>query len=235
MVTIGIINANECILDKINLTINKTLFGTNFEYKICMYNNSFDFLDTYTKMHYDVLIVDTYLRDINTTQFLNEIQEGECLPYIIFTFTNKPNLEDFIGVNVFAFIAYDTLKVTLPRCISSCLKCLFNKATMLKIPGGYISLRESQIVYIEYVDRKVVCHTINNEFFIVRGTLKSLIKKINSQNLTYINRSVVINLSYVSGIYDGLILMKHCMDEFLLSKEKERMFKFLIENHMKVS
>lgn len=234
MLRIAVVNNFESYIDKINHIINKAMFNYNCEYKIYNYIKTNDFFQTLKKNQIDILLVDTYLPDINTSQFLNRIKKEDSLPYIIYTFSMKLHLEDFIGLNVFAFINNDTIGESLSSCIISCVKLIYNRSTILKIQGGYANIKESQIIYIEHINRKVICHTEDSDYCIVGDTLKSLSKRINSSNLMYINRSVLVNVNYIEKLCDGYIFMKHCQTKLFLSKEKEKMIRFLFDNYVKL-
>lgn len=231
MINIAVINSTVNTLEAIKKIINTKLFYYDYDYKIHGYSKYYDFDTSFHSIEYEIILIDAVLFGTNKSNFLKQIESYNCTSIILILFSKTLCLEDYIGVNIFAFVNLNEVNKLLPACIIDCFQNITKKMICVKTTTGFANINKYQIIYFKYIDRQIVCHTLFKEFSIIGTTLKSFMNSLNNHNFIYINRSIVINLIFFREVNNGFIYLNHCPHKLPLSKDKEKQLIFYIRNN----
>lgn len=95
----------------------------------------------------------------------------------------------------------------------------------LKLPNGMASISSNDITYVEVFDHNLVFHTVRGEFN-VRGRLSKVYEMLDPERFILCNRSFLVNLRYVSGIWSDHVLVGNTKITVSKSHRKEIVSRF---------
>ena len=95
--------------------------------------------------------------------------------------------------------------------------------TYVNVPqeNGVMRLETSQITYVEVIDHRLVYHADTGDYS-TRGSLSDLEKKLRSYGFSRCNHCYLVNLKYVTGIRDNMVVV--ACAELQISRPKRKMF-----------
>lgn len=99
------------------------------------------------------------------------------------------------------------LKPAAPAAVTTALDKAMNRmermtstSLALKLQNGITTISSNDITYVEVFDHNLVFHTTRGEFN-VRGRLSKVYESLNPEHFILCNRSFLVNLRYVTGIW----------------------------------
>lgn len=90
----------------------------------------------------------------------------------------------------------------------------------LKLPNGMASIPSNDITFVEVFDHNLVFHTVRGEFN-VRGRLSRVYEMVDHERFILCNRSFLVNLHYVTGIWSDHLLVGNTKIAVSKSHRKE--------------
>lgn len=177
------------------------------EFSIVHFKSALNFLDQYDST-YDMVFMDIKLPDIDgieAAKRLRRIDENVLL--IIIT-----NMAQFAvnGYEVGAFdymvkpVGYSTFLLKLNRALSA----LSNKrgsVIRITLQGGFVALNTNDIKFIETSGHNLIYHAKDKKYS-SRGSIKEA-EKLLPSNFKKCNRCYIVNLNYVTRVYDVFVYL----------------------------
>ncbi len=178
----------------------------NIEKKI--FSNALAFLED--KTIFDAVLMDIDMPGINGMKAAEELRAQNKNVDIIFT-TNYPQYAiDGYKVEAIDFvikpISFPNLSFAMEKVLEK-KKNSMNGSFFLKIGSMARRFDNDEIIYFEMVGHNIVMHEEGLEPFKVRGSLKMIEPVLNPDVFVKINSGIIVNLSKVRSIGDGLCLM----------------------------
>ncbi len=185
--------------------IDSTLFKSNLEYKIYLFNSYNDnfFKVSFSNIENKVFIFDLDYHD-NIFDIAKKIRNNDKLSEIIFIGCyNKDYINSFLisSIKAFAFIDkkhFNILEDKLEEIINS---YNLSKVLVIKTISNYNIIKISNILFIEVSNRKTIIHTISSSI-ITSKSLNYLDNKLKLECDFFIqtHRACLVNLSNVISI-----------------------------------
>lgn len=140
-------------------------------------------------------------------------------------------MQDAFGPNVYGFInkddSFDKYKEIIEGAILK--KCLHDKI-MLKTDKGLMAFKLCEIVYLQYIDNRVIGMVCENKNFNIIGyTLKDIEVKLRN-NFIYVDRGTIINIEKVASINKNQLFLQGVLQNFEISKRRRKVVKEKIRN-----
>ncbi len=178
----------------------------NIEKKI--FSNALAFLED--KTVFDAVLMDIDMPGINGMKAAEELRKENKRIDIIFT-TNLPQYAiDGYKVEAIDFvikpISFPNLSFAMEKVLEK-KKNSLNGSFFLKIGSMARRFDNNEIIYFEMVGHNIVMHEEGLEPFKVRGSLKMVEPELNPDVFVKINSGIIVNLSKVRSLGDGVCLM----------------------------
>ncbi len=173
-----------------------------------IFNNALKFLED--KGSYDAVLMDIDMPGINGMQAAEEVRKQGKNIDIIFT-TNYPQYAiDGYKVEAIDFvikpISFPNLSFAMEKVLEK-KKNALNGSFFLQIGSMARRFDNDEIIYFEMIGHNIVMHEEGLEPFKVRGSLKMIEPILNPDVFVKINSGIIVNLSKVRSIGDGVCLM----------------------------
>ena len=170
-----------------------------------------ELIDAAAKSEYDIFLIDIEIGQENSIEVLDKIikdNPDECSKIIYITAHKKHAVEAINKTHCYGFIEKPYSKNTLIKAINSCIsRSRRNNGNSsflnYKVNGETQCINKSEILFVEYQNKKPVIHTKRNKFVLSRTTVKTLLSKLNDSGehkFIRCRRSNIINLSYISAM-----------------------------------
>lgn len=95
---------------------------------------------------------------------------------------------------------YTAIEIAISNYYANGEKTTIKDTIILKSGYDYINVKLSEIVYLESNDNYVSIQLVSDKPLIIRSTLSEMGDKLPSSNFTRINRSIIINHSFIKKI-----------------------------------
>lgn len=183
----------EDFISRYSKRINETFYIDKFK-------DGTTFLDNY-KEGYDIVFLDIAMPGINGLETAKILRTKD--PSVLLIFMTSLAQYAIKGYEVEAFdylvkpITYDFFVIKMDKCISS-LKKKQPKTFLIKSASESFVTPLNDIKFIESVKHYLFFHLVDKEVK-MRGTLNEIKDKFLQNNFVEINRSLIINLSFVEG------------------------------------
>ncbi|MEX1377722.1 MAG: LytTR family DNA-binding domain-containing protein [Eubacteriales bacterium] len=170
-----------------------------------------ELIEAVSKVKYDLFLIDVEIGEVNSIDILDRITKGcpdEGKKIIYITAHKKHAVNAINKTHCFGYIEKPYSKFTLIKTINACMshgkKANHNISFLnYKVNGETQSINKSEIMFVEYQNKKPVIHTKLTKFVLARTTIKTFLSKLNSSGdhkFIRCRRSNIINLSYISAI-----------------------------------
>lgn len=177
------------------------------EFTIVHFKSALNFLDQYDSA-FDMIFMDIKLPDIDGIEAAKRLRRiDEDVLLILVT-----NMAQFAvnGYEVWAFdymvkpVSYPTFILKLGRALSSLSK---KRGTVLRVSvqGGFVALNTNDIKFIETSGHNLVYHAKDKKYS-SRGSIKE-VEKLLPSNFKKCNRCYIVNLNYVTRVYDVFVYL----------------------------
>lgn len=224
MYTIGICDDDKYYLDIINSNILEFAKLMNIGVDIYKFESGQDFLNTLTEAsnHFDIIFLDIDMPFINGLETAEKLRTLGIESLLIFVTSMEDKVFDAFGYDALRFVLKRNLKADFQNAFIKAIDVLnqTNKVFSFKTSEGLIKLPINEILYFIFEDRKVkvICH--NKLVYILNSVTLLQIEELVSQNgFVPINRYVIVNVKYVSGINKNCLTMDNG-DYFDISRPK---------------
>lgn len=166
---------------------------------------------------YDIVLLDICLKNINGIQY------SKCHPqYNIIFITNYDSyMQGSFGPNIYGFIKKSDSKEYFHSCIRNVYsRLLEQKSIVIKTRLGIKNIFIKDIVYIQYIGRKLLCIKMTTGLERVSGFgITQFYEKLNDSFL-FIDRDTIINLNMIIGICNDEVILKYTRNKLKISSRR---------------
>jgi DNA-binding LytR/AlgR family response regulator len=193
--------------------LEKHILQTPNLHLVGMCENAIDAIEMLKKHSIDVIFLDIEMPNMTGLELVRAL---ESLPQVVLVSTRHE-----FGIEAYDYNLTDYLKkpVDYPRFLKAIEKVEKNLSnTILDTKGGnniYIKtdnkilrVKLDDIHYIEALSDYMIIHTENKKF-VIHSTMKSLERRLPSNDFMRIHRSYIVNLTKIESIEDTTIFMNH--------------------------
>lgn len=153
---------------------------------------------------FDLVLLDIDMPEMNGLEVAKQIRNKNIM--ILFLTSMSDQVFHAFGKNVFRFILKENID-TLPTILSDVIE--EEKSSTSFVINACQRTWEvpfDHVLYIEYNNRRLYLHTMNNIFTVPNYTFDEIIKETDDRFLT-IYRSICVNLDHVSLIQQHTVIM----------------------------
>ena len=218
---IAIVDDNIEFLNLIEKTILHKFNTLNVCVTIKKFTNPSVFLDLYQKgERFEVVMLEYVLPEFNgfiLGRKLRNVDKNFKLVYITFY---EYAVFDCLKNNVFRFIRKANID-ELDECIDSItfdIKRSKNKF-MFKTAEYTVALSHKNILYFDFISRKVVAYCETEQHKLTGVSLNSIYDVFKDYGFIYIGRGTIVNLDKIKKIQDNKIILKN-ENTLFISKRK---------------
>ena len=216
-ITIAIVDDETIIREQIKNLIHQT----TPEAKVDAYPSGESLLSA--KQYYDILFLDIQMQGINGLEVAKTLRQQQKESLLIFITGIKEHVFDVFDVTAFHYllkpIEEQKLKEVLHRAAAEIekRKRQTQKTLFIQTKTRNITLRQSQILYIESRGKKAEIHT-TKEILEIYAVMRELEKQL-STNFYRCHRGYLVNLAYITEYSRDHLTLKNGED-IIMSKEK---------------
>ncbi len=174
-----------------------------------IFSNAMDFLEDQTV--FDAVLMDIDMPGINGMDAAEQLRNQNKNIDIVFT-TNLPQYAiDGYKVEAIDFVikpvTFPNLSFAMDKIVEK-KKNSLNDSFFLKIGSMARRFDNDELIYFEMVGHNIVMHEEGLEPFKVRGSLKMIEPVLNPDVFVKINSGIIVNLSKVRSLDDGMCIME---------------------------
>ena len=222
MIKIAIVDADVVACEYTHNIVMNYFFMKGWEYRTFLFHLSRELL-SHIYESFDLILLEINMPDISGLKIAELLRKQNLSSTIIFISNQIQLMQNAFGRNVFSFLSKKKLEICLPKILEKCLDELkLNALLCYKTNDGLITLQQKEVLYADMVNRKVALHTVQSNFILNIWTLDKFYKTIQSfGNFIYVNRSTIVNLSYITKIaQDYTLILKGKKTPIIISKDK---------------
>lgn len=223
MLKMAIVDDEKSICEKIERKINTMPVMDSVDYRLYIFGNAEYLITSLRSNSYDIILLDIDMPGLDGIRTAEFLRMENISSIIIFITSKITYMKDAFGLNVFGFIDKSELDESLEPILQKCLNYIDkNVALSFKTNEGLIKVFKNDIIFAEYVERKIVIHTKSEQYTVNLPSLPQFLKIANNPCFIYINRTCVINLSYLINTIDHHAHLKYCSIPIPISLERVR-------------
>lgn len=219
----AIVDDDVQITKKLNQYIEKFELQNNIRIKTVVFFNPVEFIESYCN-DYDLIILDIEMPGLNGIETAREIRRLD--PNVLIMFVTNVAQYAIQGYEVEA-IDYVLKPVSFPDFAMKIQKALryidrnYDQKITLNSQEGIVTLKISDIYYIEVIRHYLVYHTVYGQYT-VRGVMKEAENLYGHLYFVRSNQCYLINLKYVTSIQANTV--KIGTDELQISRNRKKDF-----------
>jgi len=192
-------------------------------YKITEYTSGVELSKTYSSGMYDFIFLDVQMPELTGDKTAEQIRSKDLSVDIIFI-TNMRD-QPLMGYNYNAkgFLFKEVFQEQIDQLMDRLLgeinrrKDIGVYSIKQKYVKGTMHLRLSRILYFESRNKDIIAITTNGETFEFREKLSNVEKELSGKGFIRINRSFLVNISYVFKDFSDCLVM-NTGENFSISK-----------------
>lgn len=228
MLKIAILDDSQEAIDELSNYLSTFEKEKKIELKISTFTNGFNFLDS-IKEGYNIAFLDIDMPGINGLDVARKLRAFDKNIIIVFATNMASCAINGYEVEATDFLVKPIRKEQIAFCMSKCLSKIIEapyKKLTIKTKEGYVSIKDTDIVYVEVNLHSLIYHT-KSGVLEAYGSLKELESNLDENKFVRCNSCYLVNLDFVQKIDgDECVLL----DESLpISRSKKKNFvdKFL--------
>ena len=208
LLNIAIVENEKNVAENDALLLNRYAKENELNIETKVFYNASDFLEDQTP--FDAVLMDIDMPGINGMEAAEKLRQQNKSIDIVFT-TNLPQYAiDGYKVEAIDFvikpITFPNLSFAMDKIVEKKQNSL-NDSFFLKAGGVSRKFQNDEIVYFETIGHNVVLHEEGLEPFRMRGSLKMVEPLLNPDVFVKINSGIIVNLSKVRSLGEGLCVM----------------------------
>lgn len=165
-----------------------------------------------SKKYFDIVFLDIELTDENGIDIGNRLKEKFYQTIIIYVTSYSSYYSDAFSVHAYQYILkpfeeYEIKKV-LDEAIGQVTKMQSQNTICLDVNNEIVVLVLRDIIYFEFVERKVKVVTKNGDKYL-RISLKTIYERVKEYNFGMPHKAFLVNFYYVKGIKNNEIVLEN--------------------------
>ena len=209
LLTIAIVENEEGVAANDNALLARYAKENELTIETKIFDNASDFLEDETP--FDAVLMDIDMPGINGMEAAEELRRQNKSIDIVFT-TNLPQYAiDGYKVEAIDFvikpITFPNLSFAMDK-IAEKKQNSLNDSFFLKNGGVARKFKNDEILYFETLGHNIILHEEGLEPFRMRGSLKMIEPNLNPEVFVKINSGIIVNLSKVRSLGDGICVME---------------------------
>lgn len=213
MVYIAICDDDENMVEYVNKVVYEYFFKNKMLVKIIPYTNSENLAFDVQEGHYfDMIILDIQMPKLSGMQLAKSIRNHipNCL--IIFLTSYLKYAIDAFDLSAFRYIPKNEISKRLESALNDASEMIFSKESqyyIINTPKVLKKIFYNDILYITKDGKNSIIFTLQNERIRVRKSLSRLYKELNCEELVFIDRGCISNISNIMKIEDNSLYMRN--------------------------
>lgn len=180
----------------------------------------------------DIALLDIQMKRMNGMQAAEEIRKSDEEMIILFITNLVQYAVQGYSVNAMNFLLKPVSYFTFSDKFAQAVKRLEKrkgKLLEIKTDKGFTRLRPEDIYYVEIVNRRLVIHTEDREFYCTEP-MQSLEEKLDSRMFFRCHVAYLVNLEYVRQVMKNAAMVGD--KEVMVSKYRKKEFLNALTNYM---
>lgn len=226
MLLVSIVDGNEKDTACLHKLLEEYFTKTGTAYSERVYKSGIDFIQSSESC--DLVIMDMRLDKLDgleTARIMRKLGNGAQLIYV--TRAAESAIRGY-EVDALDYILKPATQAAINFAMDKAMKRMEHASSTslaLKLPNGTASLSSNDITYVEVFDHNLVFHTVKGEYN-VRGRLSRVYEQLDQDRFIVCNRSFIVNLRYVSGIWNDHVMVGDTKIAISKSHRKEIAMRF---------
>lgn len=226
MLLVSIVDSHEKDVAHLQGLISDYFRRTGVAYAEQVYKNGMEFIRSSDNS--DIVFMDIQLNRLDGLETARIMRKLGSEAQLIFVTRSAEFAIRGYEVDALDFILKPAGKSNIAFALDKAIKHLERRSSVslaIKLPNGLASLSSNDITYVEVFDHNLVYHTTKGDFN-VRGRLSDVYEKLDPERFMICNRSFIVNLRYVSGIWSDYVLIGDTKISVSKSHRKEILARF---------
>lgn len=202
MIYIGICDDDRYFLDYIGSEIEKVLKTEEITFKILKFTNGIDLLKAYDNEDkpFDILFLDINMPEIDGLQVAEITRKKDEKTILIFLTSMEDEVYKTFKYNTFRFIRKSHIDRELEEALQGSLEKLKDEKHIFKTINGDLALYISNILYFEFIDRRVYIKTFDSKHKTTIRRFKDVEGIFKPKGFVSIHRSCIVNQNYIKSV-----------------------------------
>ena len=221
MIRIAVVDDDEIYSYNLKNIIINFFNDNNINGEILIYNNGKDLLSECYKNVFDVLFLDIDMPDVTGIEVAEEIRKYNDNIMIIFITNMEQLVFESIKYSPFRFVKKQTMNEEITEVLNALSQKIVkdNLAYKFICNGTQISIRLSEIMYLEAFKHTIVLHQANKNEYKIPITLDHFQMLYESVGFLRIHKSYIVNYRYIYEINKNSLIIT-TSDEIPISRHR---------------
>lgn len=213
MLKIAIVDDEEAYLIYLKKVIENTCRDKHINVEVAIYGSSQYFLfDLQENVYFDIYILDIEMPFINGLKIAELIREKYQNNYIVFVTSHLKYSINAFEYNAFRYVKKEDIKKKIPEIIQIINHNVENEecnSYIVATNNRYEKIFIKDIIYIYREGNNAIICTRNGYKTKIRKGLKTLLTEINSDDLFFIDRGIIVNIRYIIKLNNNILTLNN--------------------------
>lgn len=205
MIRIGICDDNRMYLEQLKNIIYGYANRKEIEVEVYTYINGQEMWKRISECenYFDIVFLDIDMPYLDGITLAQKIRGSNNTVLIVFLTHLEEKVYETFRYNTFRFIRKNNLKEEINECLESAFLTLEqdSKLYTFKLKDGFVKLKLQDILYFNYLSRRVEIHTLKTEYVIHNVRFQDVIDKFQEKDFVLIHRACLVNVRYIRYIH----------------------------------
>ncbi len=212
MYRIAICDDDELFLELVYETLQRYCSKQGIGVYIQKYNNTLTLSeDIENGKLFEAYILDIEMKCYSGLEIAKMIEARSSMPYIIFLTSYSSYAVEACGMRIFRYVLKEKMEQQFPMVMDALfaqLKIMENNDNyIMRNIRKYVKFPQRSIIYIYKESKNAVFVLTNNGRETERITLQEVYRKLNSRELIFLDRGIIVNIYHVQKILGRQISM----------------------------
>ena len=203
LVRIAIVEDEEQLHDYYQKMLEVWGEANNVRLSLTYVGSSEEFLFKYDRQNiFDIIFLDVWMNDMNGMELAHEIRKYDQNVQIVFLTGNSEYVFEGYEIGAVRYLIKPIDESKLGQAMDACMEKLRKRTGdyfAIKYLGENLKLSRGEIIYVKVEGHYLQMQTVSKQYE-WKASLKEMLAKLDSDRFVMANRSVVVNLEYVSKI-----------------------------------
>lgn len=207
MITFAVCDDEPCMLEEITEWVSGYMKGKSMECRVRCFTDGREILECAEE--FDVMLLDIQMAGLNGMETARQMRGRGFDGLVIFITILKECVFDSFEVEAFDYLIKPLEEIRFKRTMERIIKSIEEKPEkrILIRRGNELQLIPfAQVVYCEVLGRKIYLHQKAGDTIDYYARMEEL-EKCTAHHFFRCHRSYLVNLDYVCGLREGLVLL----------------------------